>query len=141
MANKEARSAVICSMRYRNAPQAIDWLCHVFGFQRHAVYPGPNNTIEHAELTLGGGMVMLGSIRDDEWSRLMMDPDELGGIETRGCYLCVPDADEVYARVKAVGAEIVKEIQDESYGGRGFVCRDLGGRVWSVGTYNPWETK
>ena len=52
-------------MLYRNAPAAIDWLCRVFGFERHAVHPGPDNTIMHAELTLGGGMIMLGSARPD----------------------------------------------------------------------------
>ena len=35
-------------MAYRNAPEAIEWLCRVFGFEKHAVYPGPDNTIMHA---------------------------------------------------------------------------------------------
>jgi uncharacterized glyoxalase superfamily protein PhnB len=26
---------------------------------------------------------------------------------------------------------------DEDYGGRGFTCRDLEGRIWSFGTYDP----
>ena len=34
--------------------------------------------------------------------------------------------------------EIVVEIEDASYGGRGFTCRDPEGHVWSVGTYDPW---
>jgi hypothetical protein len=45
--NKEARSSVVRSMGYRKAPEAIEWLCRVFGFERHAVYPGPNGTIGH----------------------------------------------------------------------------------------------
>jgi uncharacterized glyoxalase superfamily protein PhnB len=57
-------SSVIPGMTYRNAPEAIEWLCRVFGFQKHAVHPGPDNTIMHAELTLGGGMIMLGSVND-----------------------------------------------------------------------------
>jgi uncharacterized glyoxalase superfamily protein PhnB len=59
----EFRSSVIPGHRYRNAPAAIDWLCNVFGFERHAVYEGELGTIAHAELTLGGGMVMLGSAK------------------------------------------------------------------------------
>jgi len=35
----ESRSTVIPGHRYRNAPAAIDWLCQVFGFTRHAVLP------------------------------------------------------------------------------------------------------
>ena len=52
-------SAVIPAHRYRNAPAAIDWLCKVLGFERHVVYEGENGTIAHAELSLGGGMIMM----------------------------------------------------------------------------------
>ncbi len=57
----EVHSTVIPALRYRNAPAAIDWLCNVIGFERHAVHEGPAGTIGHAELTIGGGMIMLGS--------------------------------------------------------------------------------
>ena len=105
--NKATRSSVICGMQYRNAPEAIEWLCRVFRFARHAVYPGENGTIAHAELTLGGGMIMLGSIKDTEFGWNMKQPDEIGGAETRSGYLVVADADEVYKRAKAAGAEMV----------------------------------
>jgi uncharacterized glyoxalase superfamily protein PhnB len=131
-------STVIPGMSYRNAPEAIEWLCRVFGFEKHAVYPGPDDTIMHAELTLGGGMIMLGSVKDDP-SGLMKQPDEIGGAETRGINLIVDDADAVYARAKGAGAQIVLDIEDKPYGGRGFTCRDLEGRLWWVGTYNPWQ--
>lgn len=134
-------STIIMGMSYRNAPEAIEWLCRVFGFEKRAVYPGPDNTIMHAELTLGSGMLMLGSLKDDEHSRLMKHPDEIGGAETRGANLIVSDADVVYARAKAAGAEILSDIEDKPYGGRAFACRDLEGRIWNVGTYNPWHAK
>ncbi len=128
-------------MSYRNAPEAIDWLCRVFGFERRAVYPGPNNTIMHAELTLGSGMLMIGSHKDDEDPRFLKHPDEIGGAETRGANLVVNDADEVYMRAKAAGAEILSGIEAKPYGGRAFSCRDLEGRIWNVGTYNPWQAR
>jgi uncharacterized glyoxalase superfamily protein PhnB len=68
----ESRSTVITGLRYRNAPAAIDWLSKVFGFERHAVHEGPDGTIGHAELTLGGGMIMLGTGKDDEFGRGFM---------------------------------------------------------------------
>jgi len=46
----------------------------------------------------------------------------------------------LYQRAKAAGAEIVMDIKDEDYGGRGFWCRDPEGHLWSFGTYDPWET-
>jgi uncharacterized glyoxalase superfamily protein PhnB len=128
-------------MTYRNAPEAIGWLCRVFGFEKHAVYPGPDNTIMHAQLTLGGGMIMLGSVKENEYSRFMKHPDEIGGVETVSVCLTVPDADVVYERAKAAGAEMLFEIADQPYGGRSFTCRDLEGRIWYVGTYDPWESK
>ena len=135
------RSTIIPGAFYRDAPAAIEWLCRVFGFHKHAVYPGPGNTILHAELTLGGGMFMLGSLRDNARSPFMKQPDELGGVETRGANLIVPDADAVYARAKAARAEILIDIEDRHYGGRGFTCRDLEGRMWDIGTYDPWQPK
>jgi uncharacterized glyoxalase superfamily protein PhnB len=138
-ASKTTHVGVIPCLRYRNAPAAIDWLCQVFGFERQLVVPGPENTIAHAQLSLGNGMIMLGSAQNGgEWGKLVKQPDEIGGFETQSPYLVVPDADAVYARVKAAGGQIVLDIKDEGYGGRGFTCRDLEGRLWNVGTYDPW---
>jgi uncharacterized glyoxalase superfamily protein PhnB len=126
------------ALRYRNAPAAIDWLCNVFGFERHAVYQGENGTIGHAELTLGGGMIMLGSQKDDEYSRSFKSPAELGGFETRGAYIVVADADVVHARALAAGATIIRPLQNTAYGSREFAVKDPEGHSWSVGTYDPW---
>jgi uncharacterized glyoxalase superfamily protein PhnB len=105
------RSTVIPGMHYRNAPDAIEWLCRVFGFEKHAVSAGPGNTIMHAALRLGGGMIMLGSVNDTAPNRHMKLPAELGGAQTRGVSLIVKDADEIYARAEAAGAKIVENIE------------------------------
>ncbi len=139
--NKTHRTSVIPGMAYRNALAAIEWLCRVFGFEKHAVHPGPNNTIMHAELTLGDGMIMLGSVSDNEYSRFRKQPDEIGGAETQSANLVVSDADAICARAKAAGAEMISDIEDKPYGGRGFTCRDLEGHIWNVGTYDPWQSK
>jgi uncharacterized glyoxalase superfamily protein PhnB len=139
--NKTHRTSVIPGMAYRNAPEAIEWLCRVFGFEKHAVYPGPNNTIMHAELTLGDGMIMLGSVTDNAYSRFVKQPDEIGGAETHSVSLIVSDADAIHARAKAAGAEMLFDIEDKPYGGRGFTCRDPQGHIWNVGTYDPWSPK
>lgn len=132
-------STIIPGHRYRNAPAAIDWLCQVFGFERHAVYEGENGTIAHAELTLGGGMIMLGSGKDDEFGRGFKSPGELGGTETRSVYLVVPDADAAHARAVAAGATIIRPLQNTPYGSREFAVKDPEGHSWSAGTYDPWQ--
>ena len=133
-----SRSTVIPGHRYRNAPAAIDWLCKVFGFERHAVYEGENGTIAHAELTLGDGMIMLGSGKEDEYGRGFKSPEELSGVETRSVYLVVPDADAAYARAVAAGATIIRPLQETPYGSREFAVKDPEGHSWSAGTYDPW---
>jgi uncharacterized glyoxalase superfamily protein PhnB len=101
--------------------------------------PNADGTIAHAQLSFGNGMIMLGSVLEveTEFSR-QKQPDEIGGFETQSAYVVVSDADAIYARAKAAGAEIVIEIKDEDYGGRDFSCRDLEGHLWNIGTYDPW---
>jgi uncharacterized glyoxalase superfamily protein PhnB len=132
------KSSVIPAMRYRDAPAAIEWLCRVFGFERHLVVPDAHGGIAHAQLNLGDGMIMLGSVADTPFGRYMKQPDEIGGAQTQSAYLVVPDADAVLARALAAGARIAMPIKDEDYGGRGFSCFDLEGHLWNVGTYDPW---
>ena len=131
-------STVIPALRYRNAHAAIEWLCGVIGFSRHAVYEEKNGTIGHAELTLNGGMIMLGSAKDDEHSHKFKSPDELGGVETRSVYIVVPDVEAVHASAVAAGAEIIRPLQNTNYGSREFAVKDPEGHSWSLGTYDPW---
>ena len=88
-------SKIIPTLRYRDAPRMMQWLCDAFGFEKHFAVQSP--------------------------------------------YIVVPDADAIYAKAKAAGAEIVRAIQDEDYGGRAFSCRDPEGHLWNFGTYDPWK--
>jgi len=135
---QETVCTVIPGLRYRDANAAIAWLERAFGFQRRMVVPGENNTVLHAELVFGNGMVMLGSVRDDDFGKLVRSPQQLSGANTSSVYVVVQDADAHYARAKAAGAEIEMDIHDEHYGGRGYCCRDLEGHLWYFGTFDPW---
>lgn len=134
------RATVIPCLRYRDAPAAIKWLCENFGFEEQLVVQNDDGTIAHAQLTFGNGMIMLGSVLEvaTEFGRLIKQPDEIGGAETQSAYIVVSDVDAVYTRAKNAGAEIVIDLKDEDYGGRGFSCRDLEGHLWNLGTYDPW---
>lgn len=135
---KDTRATVIPCLRYRNAAAAIDWLCEVFGFEKQLVIKNDDGTIAHAQLSCGNGMIMLGSVLDTPFGKFIKQPDEIGGAETQSAYVVVADADAVYARAKAAKADILIDIKDEDYGGRDFTCRDLEGRIWTFGTYDPW---
>ena len=130
---------IIPALRYRDAPAAVAWLCRAFGFEQLMVVPGDDKTIAHAQLKFGNGMIMLGSARDDEFGRMVQPPVSPERINTQSCYLIVGDADAHYAQAKAAGAEIVMEVEAQPYGGRLYICRDLEGHLWSIGTYDPWQ--
>lgn len=132
-------SSIIPCLRYRDAPRMIEWLCAAFGFERQLVVEDEAGGVAHAQLILGSGMVMLGSERagTDAFGRLQTSPRDLGGA-TQSLYVIVGEPDAVYARAKAAGAEIVIDIKDEDYGGRGFSCLDPEGHLWNIGSYDPW---
>lgn len=125
-------------MRYKDAPKAIEWLCKAFGFEKHLVVPGENGTIAHSQLSFGNAMIMLGSENDNEYGKLLRTPKDLNQFNTQTPYIVVEEVDEHYQKAIAAGAEIVLDIKDEDYGGRGYSCRDPEGYIWNFGSYNPW---
>jgi len=135
---KNTTATVIPTLRYGDAPAAIEWLCEAFGFEKHLVVPGESGTIAHAQLVFGNGMIMLGSALDREFDKLQKPPSALGSVPSQSPYIILEDADKHYARAVAAGAEIVMDIKDEDHGGRGYSCRDPEGHIWNFGTYDPW---
>jgi len=113
------------AIRYHDAHAAVDWLGRAFGFERHAIYEGDDGAIVHAELRLGPGIIMLGSV-------------PASGLEF-SLYIYVDDVEAHYARARAAGAEITRPLADTSYGSREYGARDLEGHLWSFGTYLPAE--
>jgi uncharacterized glyoxalase superfamily protein PhnB len=135
------RSSIIPTLRYHDAPAAIEWLCRAFGFEEGLVVRGEDeSTIVHAQLVRGGAMIMLGSAgaHDNEFDRRVRPASDLDGQTNQSIYLVVEDVDAHYAQAVKAGAEIVMELEDAAYGGRGYGCLDLDGNVWSFGTYDPW---
>ena len=133
-------STMIPSMRYKDAPRMLEWLCRAFGFERHLVVPGEHGTIAHAELTLGDGMIMLGSHRDDEIAKLWK-PAADASVLTGSVYVVVEDCDAHHARAKAAGAELVFPLEAKEYGGKGYGARDPEGQLWYFGSFDPWPKK
>jgi uncharacterized glyoxalase superfamily protein PhnB len=134
-------STIIPCLRYRDALEAIDFLCSAFGFEKQAVYVNAENPklVDHAQLTYGGGMIMLGSARDDTpFSKFMVQPDEVGGRETQCACVTVADVRAHYEKAKAAGARIVDEYSEKEYGGAGYSARDPQGHLWYFGSYDPW---
>ncbi|MCO5163840.1 MAG: VOC family protein [Mesorhizobium sp.] len=121
------------TFRYHDAPRMIDWLCEAFGFAVDAKFMD-GDKVGHAQLSFGSSAIMLGSVRDDEYGRMVGKPGGNGG---KAVYVAVDDCDAAYAKAKAAGATILDEPRDRDYGSREFICADPEGNVWSFGTYRP----
>ena len=121
------------ALKYKDGAAAIGWLQRAFGFREHVAYTAPDGGIVHAQMTLGDGMIMLGSTGKS-------DAKNPWTTERQGMYVCVGDIDAHYAAAKAAGAEIVRELANTDYGSREYSARDLDGHLWSFGTYQPWSS-
>jgi len=109
------------AMRFADPDAALQWLSQAFGFTQRAVHRDEEGVVRHAEMSLGAGTIMFGH----------------GDPRSRSIYVAVEDADAHYARARAAGAEITRELQDTAYGSREYSARDLEGNTWSFGTYRP----
>ena len=112
-------------VRYRDARAGIAWLERACGLTSREVTEGGDGAILHAELSLDGGVVMVGTDADEEragraWVYVALDR---------------PDAHHDVAR--AAGAEIAFDLADQSYGSREYTARDPEGNLWTFGTYRP----
>lgn len=126
---------IIPSIRYRDANRAIEWLCAAFGFAENAVYRDDAGVVEHAQLELGGSMIMLGEVREGDWQDgTSADPRD----SVHGIYVVVSDPRAHHERAVAAGAEVFRELVDQDYGGSGYSARDCEGNAWSFGSYDPF---
>ena len=119
------------SLNYADAPAAIRWLCDTFGFVEVLVVPGGSpGVVEHAQLSWPeGGGIMLGSAGRDG-NVFSQRPTGTGST-----YVVTDRPAELWDRARSVGAEVVRGLQDEDYGGSGFSVRDPEGNIWSLGSY------
>ena len=133
-------STVIPCLRYRDAPRMIEWSCSAFGFKRYLVVDDDQGGIAHAQLTLGPGMVMLGSARsgDDQFGRLQSTPEvrrERPRAPTSSCR----------TRTKYTGARKPQERRSSSRLRTRItvvVCSRAAIRkatFGSIGSYDPWK--
>ncbi len=127
----DQRATIYPALGYKGAREAMAWLTEACGFEAHQVYTDDGGKVVHAELALGGAVIMLGDKSDTP------DPDNPWSTATMGVYVAVDDIDAQFAKALAAGAEVVRPLADTDYGAREFTIRDPSGFLWSFGTYRP----
>jgi uncharacterized glyoxalase superfamily protein PhnB len=126
------RPTIYPTLLYADAQAAIKLLTEAFGFKADAVYTGEGDTVTHAELSYGNGVVMLGSKnREGVFAQAMRNAGPAG------IYIVVDDVDAHHRKAAAHGVEILMPPTDQDYGSRDYMARDTEGNVWSFGTYAP----
>lgn len=120
------------TLRYDDARAAVTFLTGTLGLVEQHVSTGPDGRVEHAELSFGDDVLMLGTRRR---------PDDAFDTGRAVLYLALDGgADAVdahYARAVAAGAEVVQELVDQPYGSREYAVRDPEGNIWCLGSYRP----
>lgn len=135
MSDSVNRQSIFPVIRYRDPDEAISWLRRAFGLTERVVYRDEESGIvHHAEMNLEGNLIMVGHASPAGWFGGKA-PDPLAS--TGSLYAVVADPDAHYDRAAAAGANIVRELADQSYGSREYSARDLEGNFWSFGTYCP----
>lgn len=114
---------------YEDPAAALDWLTYAFGLTEKLRVPSEDGNVMHAELELGGSVIMLGRPRAE-----YQNPKNLGAV-TSSLYVYVDDVDGHYAAAKAAGATIERELEDQIYGDRQYAAIDPEGHVWYFSTH------
>lgn len=117
------------SMACTDAEAMMEWL-KAIGFEEGAVYRDDKDpaTVQHAEYLWphGGGVMFSTYVDRPDW------PVKPG---SAAAYLVTDDCDRVFLRAVEAGASVLREPEEQDYGGRAAAVKDPEGNVWSVGTY------
>src|SRR5262245_32766777 len=104
-----------------NADAELAFLKAAFGADEVECHRNPDNTVMHAEITIGDSLIMLGQA-GGHWSA-----------RPAAVFLWVADVDATYAKALAAGAESESEPEDKPYGHRSAGVNDQNGITWWIG--------
>ena len=105
-------SIVIPELPYPDVREAVEWLCHSFGFVERLRIGN-----HRAQLLFGQGSVIV--------------TGQGNGPGTSSLLVRVDDINSHYEQAKQAGARIVSPPADYPYGERQYTVEDLGGHRWT----------
>jgi PhnB protein len=124
-------SSIIPYLTISDAASAIEYYKDAFGATERLRMPGPGGKIGHAEIEIGGSVVML----SDEYPDMgVRSPKTLGGTG-EGIMVYLPDVDGVVARMEKGGGTVERTPADQFYGDRTATVVDPFGHRWFVSTH------
>ncbi len=107
-----------------DVPRLVDFIKEVFkGSLRGDIKFREDGSAQHAEITIGGSVLMMGTPMED----LSAMP--------AGFYVYVEDCDTTYRKALAAGAKSVLEPKDFPHGDRYGGVKDFAGNLWWIVTH------
>ena len=123
-------SVVIPMLVCGDAPAEIDFCKTTFGALEVVSRPGPDGTIVHALLTIGGEMVII----EAEWPTLASRAPQPDGSSPVVIFVYVEDVDKTVERAVAGGAKVLIPAENQFWGDRTAWVMDPSGHVWTIAT-------
>jgi PhnB protein len=124
------RNAVVPHIYIEGASDAIAFYKRAFGAEELLRIAGPDGKILHAEISIGGSVLMLGDPDD----KLYGEPRQLGRC-TAGLHIFTDDNAALQRRAVEAGAEEVQKPTEMFYGANSASVRDPYGHVWVMLTW------
>lgn len=115
------------------AAKALEFYAEVFGATERMRFPGPGDTVAHAEIEIGDSVLI---VEDVDPHRGTKAPPA-GGLEGTPVFqfIYVDDVDAVVARAAELGATVQREPEDQFYGDRDGYLVDPFGHGWTVASH------
>jgi uncharacterized glyoxalase superfamily protein PhnB len=125
MINRSApNAAVVPILIYPDVAAAIQWLCDAFGFQERLRASGRDGVVGHAQLTSGGGDIMIG-----RGGGPFVAPER--DRTHQYVLIAVDSVDSHFERARTRGARIIQPVEDMPFGTRHYTAADPTGHWWT----------
>ena|ERR1700686_827443 len=123
-------SVVMPMLVCRDVAAEIDFCKTTFGAVELVRRPGPDGTVAHAALMIGGAMIMV----EAEWPTLASRAPLRDGSSPVVIYVYVENVDKVIERAVAAGAKVLLPVKNQFWGDRTGRIVDPSGHVWTIST-------
>ena len=127
----EGYGGLMPSLAVHDAAQAIEFYKQALGATERMRMPTADGKVGHAELEVGGSVIMLS---DPFPQATLRPPKELGGT-SMGVFLYVDDVDAFVQRAVDAGATLTMPVEDMFWGDRYGKVTDPFGHEWQIATH------
>jgi PhnB protein len=127
----DARQPLAPYLIVKDTAAAIAFYVRAFEAREKFRLSEPSGKIGHAELDVGGALIMLADEYPDFGA---LSPPTVGGTPV-SLHLYVEDVDAVVARAEAAGATVLRPLTNEFFGDRVAMLLDPFGHKWHVATH------